>query len=72
MQMNRSKGESRFLIRNQSSETVIRKHFKVLKEKKLNFLLYTWQNIYFKNEGRIKTYFNMQKLKEFMSGRATL
>ena len=53
MQMNRSKGESRFLIRNQSSETVIRKHFKVLKEKKLNFLLYTWQNIYFKNEGRI-------------------
>ena len=33
MQMSKSKVESRFLIRNQSSETIIRKHFKVLKEK---------------------------------------
>ena len=55
MQTNKSKGESSFLIRNQSREKIRRKHLKVLKEKTSSFC-YTQQKICFKNEGKIRTF----------------
>lgn len=47
--------------------------FKVLKEKKMaNIQFYTQQEYISKNEGKIKSFSNVQKLNEFILGTPTL